>query len=178
MFGLKSLVKPLLFAAAIALPGVAGAATINGQIDISGTVNLGTSSFTPTGSVDLNNPGTVMVVTGDFATFAAVGHSATMTDVDFTTPGQIWTVDGFTFTAASFSNIVDGLFKTFTAAGTIAGNGFDATVGILNFSAQDAQATVSFSTTTTAVPLPASSLLLLGGLGSLVALRRRRRKAA
>lgn len=181
--------KTTFLAAIVALIGTfsvmssdAEAATINGQIDINGTVNLGgASDFSAAGNADLNDPGIVLFSTGDFSGLNLT--PVTLTDISFAAPGVIWDVGGFTFTASSFSNIVGGtvgpLFS-FNALGTITGVGFDPTPGSLTFTSQQNQpnqVTVSFSSTTSAVPLPAGVLLMgtaLAGFGVM----RRRRKAA
>ena len=181
--------KSTFLAAIVALIGTfsvmssdAEAATINGQIDISGTVNLGgASDFSAGGNADLEGPSFVLIATGSFN--GLVGDAVTLTDISFAAPGDIWEVGGFTFTALSFSDIVGGtvgpLFS-FNAVGEITGNGFDPTPGSLTFTTQQNNpnnVTVSFSSTTNAVPLPAGVLLMgtaLAGFGVM----RRRRKAA
>lgn len=171
-------IKTLALATAvtIAMPIASYAATISGQIDISGTVNLNTSDFSAGGNADLNNPGFVSYATGDFDTFVNVPDAVNLTDIDFTAPGAIWNVGGFTFVAHAFSDFIDNAVKSFTAGGTISGNGFDDTLGTLTFTSQtnDPAVTVSFSSTTTPVPVPAAGLLLIAGLGSLVVAGRKK----
>ncbi|MFC4670156.1 VPLPA-CTERM sorting domain-containing protein [Seohaeicola nanhaiensis] len=164
-------------AVAALLPVMASAATISGQMDISGTVNLGTSNFSAGGNVDLNDPGIVIQATGDFGLFAtAFSTLVSLTDISFGTPGDIWSAGGFTFTATAFSNIVDAAAKSFVASGYISGNGYDQTIGSLSFTTQSSgDATVSFSSTTSPVPVPAAGFLLVGGLGAMAALRRRKK---
>jgi len=129
------MLKNLLLASAVAtLPVSALAMTINGQIDISGTVNIPSSDFTVGGNVDLNDPGFVIFATDDFAS-VPLGSLVTLTDIDFSAPGAIWSVGGFTYTATSYSHIIDGTEVGFMSYGVITGAGFDATDGMLNFSA-------------------------------------------
>ena len=169
----------LAAAFAVAAPVAALAATISGQIDITGSVNLNTSDFSASGNADLNNPGVVIIATGDFAAFTSPGSLASLTDIDFTAPGAIWAVGGFTFTASAFSDFQDTSTKAFTADGVISGNGFEDTDGILTFTSQENgdAVTVSFSSTTTPVPVPAAGLLLTTALGGLAFARRRRKNA-
>ncbi len=172
--------KTLAAAVAVLLMPVMGqAATVSGQIDISGLVNLGSTSFTPTGGVDLTPTGIVLQATGDFASTVSPADRATLTDIDFTTPGDIWTVGGFTFTATSFP-VIDNVGPTvgFEAVGIVSGNGFDDTTGMIAFTTQPqvGSVRVSFSSTTV-VPVPAAGLMLITALGGVAALRRRKRAA-
>lgn len=160
----------LAAAFAVAAPIASFAATLSGQIDITGAINLAGSEFTETGSADLLNPGVVVFSSGDFGLFTNLGDLVVLTDADFAAPGAIWEVGGFTFTATAFHNFtndnVNNVFG-FDAVGLITGNGYDATQGRLEFSAQSSQAIASFSSTTV-VPLPAGLLLMgtaLAGLG-------------
>ena len=158
----------------------ASAATIEGQIDITGTYTTGTAVFMASGSVDLSSTGFVLIADGDFSS-VVVGSSAALTDISFAAPGQIWTVGGFTFTAISYTDIVSGTNPAFTALGTITAAGFDPTDGVMTFSSQsNGRRNVSFSSTTVPapVPLPAAGFLLVGALGGLAALRRRKATAA
>ena len=162
--------------------GAASAATIDGQIDIAGTYKVGTSTFTATGNVDLNSTGVVLIADGDFSS-VALGSSAALTDISFLAPGQIWSVGIFTFTATSFTAIMGGSNPAFTALGTITAVGFDATDGVMTFSSQSGKPNakkLSFSSTTVPapIPVPAAGLLLVGALGGLAGLRRRKATAA
>lgn len=164
---------------AVALPVSAFAATIQGQLDISGIVNLENSDFSATGSADLDENGLVNRATDDFGSFAAFGSVATLTDIDFSAPGDIWSVGGFTFSAISFHSFENAAVRAFTALGVISHDEFDDTAGTLTFTSQENgnAVEVSFSSTTTpsAVPVPAAGLLLVGALGGLGALRRRKK---
>lgn len=170
--GRIKMLKNLILAAAIAgMPVAASAVTISSdsQIDISGTVNLDNSDFSAGGNVDLNDPGFVIFSTGDFGG-VPIGSLVSLTDVDFSAPGAIWSVGGFTYTATSYSDITNGTEVGFMSYGVITGNGFDATAGMLNLSGNPLNgfSTVSFSSTTAPVPVPAGFLLMgtaLAGLG-------------
>jgi len=168
----------LVAAGLLSLSTAVSAATISGQIDIVGVVNLNTSSFTATGNGDLDPTGVVLIATGDFSTVGFLSV-ANLTDISFPAPGQIWSVGGFTFTATSFSGFLNmATTKAFTALGIVTGLGFDATDGILSFSAQGSKGKVSFSSTTVApIPVPAAGFLLIGALGGLALLSRRRKTA-
>lgn len=162
----------LAAAIAVAAPVAAMAATISGQIDISGLVNLDSSDFSVGGNADLEPMGLVLAATGDFgAAGLGFGDVASFVDIDFAAPGAVWTAGIFTFTATGFSNINTGNPSSFTASGIVSAAGYDDTAGTLSFSTQNVgqktNGQVSFSTTTV-VPLPAGLLLMgtaLAGLG-------------
>lgn len=167
---LKSMVLAAAFA--VAAPIAAFAVPISGQLDISGSVNLGGSDFSAGGTIDIaGDAGFVVITTGTFAAEGvAVLDVAAVPDFALSPGELIWSVGGFTFTATAFTAIEDGTTKGFFANGTVEGNGYDATSGIIQFTAQSGSkttGTVSFSSTTV-VPLPAGLLLMgtaLAGLG-------------
>lgn len=164
--------KSIAVAVALILaPLAVSAMPISGTIDINGGVLVGSSEFTPTGSVVFATvPGAeVFIATGDFDTFVDNGDAVTLTNIDFTSPDTIWSVGGFTFTASVFTNIAE---RAFTALGIVSGNGFDDTQGLIQLTTQDGNGVVSFSSTTV-VPLPAAGLLLISAFGGLVFMRRR-----
>ncbi|TMV15160.1 VPLPA-CTERM sorting domain-containing protein [Arenibacterium halophilum] len=172
----------LATAVALGTPLAASAATIKGQLDISGKANIDSSDFTPGGTVDLRHNGIVILADGDFADEGIVEYSTLAHMMDFQLKDfqqVVYTVMGFTFTANQFSDItVDGDDVSFNATGIISHADYDDTVGYLNFTTQSNVATASFSaTTTTPVPLPAGGVLILTALGGL-AIARKRKKAA
>ena len=166
---------------AVALPVSAFAATISGQIDIAGVVNLNNSTFDATGNADLEPIGAVLIADGDFSSISTLVDPAALNDINFAAPGQIWSVGGFTFTASLFSNFQDSATKAFNAEGTIAAAGFDDTKFFMTFTSQENGNAVKVSFSSTAlpspIPVPASGLLLVGGLGALGVARRRKKTA-
>lgn len=174
-------VKTLAAAAAlaIALPAASYAATISGAISIEGDVLLGSSTIADGGYVDLGATGSVQSATGDFSVISA-DTIVTLSSFAITPGSQlIWSVGGFTFTANSFADFFDnGIVQGFSTTGVISnGNSEDDTDGTLVFSTQGTIGSASFSSTTTAVPVPAAGLLLIAGIGAL-GVAGRRKKAA
>lgn len=178
-------IKSIIAAVAmVALPIVAQAATLSGQLDVVGRVNLTNSSFTAGGQVDFDpQVGVVLFGEGDFSAFA--GQTFDLFDIDFSTSQVIYSGGGLTFTAASyfdFDNTSSDL--GFMASGILKLAGYDDTPGVFSFSTQKTnsdQLVASFSSSTTptsAIPLPASVFMLLASLGGLGVVSRSRRASA
>ncbi|MEM8630010.1 MAG: hypothetical protein AAGF74_02120 [Pseudomonadota bacterium] len=150
----------------------AQAATIDGSIEIAGAIEFETVD--DVAGVDFKGDGFVLDAVGDFA--ALVGELVTLTDVVFAAPGEIWSVGGFSFVAASFRDITENLQGgiDFTASGSLFDAG-DETPGVFFFSSQAGTATASFSSTTetSPIPVPGAGLLLLTALGGVAVARRR-----
>lgn len=176
--------RTLTLAAAMAsFPLVSQAALIQGQLDISGRVNLSNSTFTKTGNVDFDDTvseiGFADIATGDFSSvntqYDPNPTQFDFTDIIFSNPGTLYEGGGFEFIATEFFAFDNGAPSLgFMAKGIIRAAGFDDTPGNFSFSTQSGVAVASFSSTTTVVPLPASVLMLMGALGGLAFLGRRR----
>ena len=172
-----NIMKKVALAAVItmAAPVAAVAATISGSIDIAGSVT-NNGSFLTDGGVTFNGNGSTQLATEDFSSVPAPAlEDVTLTDIMFASPGTVWSVGGFTFTATSFSNETN---TSFSAKGIISNASFSDTDGLLVFTTQGSNATASFSSTTTAVPIPAGILLMGTALAGFGVVRRKAKKAA
>lgn len=173
--------RTLAIAAAVAAVPIAGhAARINGQLDIVGVVNVQNSEFVSGGVVDFdpNTSSGVLIADGDFTPFS--GTAFDLFDLTLTGTQLVYSGDGLSFTANEFfgfdNDASDG-DRGFMARGVLELAGFDATPGLFSFSTQEntaQQVRASFSSTTTAIPLPASVLMLMGALGGLAFIGKRR----
>eukprot|EP00003_Mantamonas_plastica_P006917 TRINITY_DN15725_c0_g1_i1.p1 TRINITY_DN15725_c0_g1~~TRINITY_DN15725_c0_g1_i1.p1 ORF type:complete len:179 (+),score=41.91 TRINITY_DN15725_c0_g1_i1:32-568(+) len=164
---------------AVAAPIAASAATLSGSLGIAGNIDGVESDIEAGGDVVFVN-GFVLNSSGDFSSLS-LGQTVTLTDIDFDVVGTtVWAVDGFEFSVSSYADFLDdGTYLGFTAYGVISKDGFDDTDGMMVFTTQDeGKANVTFSATTTTVPVPAAGLMLITGLGGLAAVRRRRKAAA
>lgn len=154
----------------------AQAATISGQVEIAGLVNLVTSDFSSDGSVSLLTPAFAILGTGDFA--ADSGSFVTTFGFDFDAIGDqtlLTLASGISFVAQSFSDISDDAIKSFVATGFLSGVGFEDTFASLNFATSGSSNEItSFVTSVSPVPLPAAGVLLIGALAGLGFAGRRR----
>lgn len=161
-----------------------------------GEVNPQASRFADDGRVEFtsNNSTWASSATGIFSSVTTSAEADddddknatkfTLYDIDFDQEsgddGQlIYEGGGFSFRALSFSQFDnDDPGRSFTANGVISGNDIEDISATLYFSTQPGLpglTTSSSSTVTAPVPVPAAGFLLVGALGGLGALSRRRK---
>lgn len=177
---LKSLIGAAAIAVALPLASQAAPISVNSQLDLVGEVFA--ADFRPGGFVNFHPTLAVAAMdVGDFDPFVNTIFEAgadtifTMVDINFDALGLIYFNEDISFTATniiSFDNVTDPV-AGFKAAGIITLAGFDPTPGFFSLSVQDKKVEVSFSSTTTPIPLPASVLMLLAALGGLGVVSRR-----
>lgn len=163
-----------------ALP--ASASFILGAITMSG-------DFIPTGGTGLSDatgiefPGADFRVDGATEDFAAAGitqgDSGDIFDFQFApfspAPHTLWSIGGFDFELQAVSVVFQNhMFLVLEGVGEVSGNGFDATYGAWNLTANSAFTLFNFSSGTV-VPEPGSLLLVSIGVLGFAATRRRRR---
>jgi hypothetical protein len=177
----------IVAAAFVAALPLSANAVVLGQLDLVGNVNPSNSEYTETGQVDLYPTATATIATGVFDSVItneeALGNGdPTVFEVfdlafDNPDPQLVFTGGGFSFTATSFLNF-DNQFpgRAFDAQGFATGP-FGSLPGVFSLSSQargPGETRVSFSSTTTVVPVPASVLMLISALGGLGLLSYRR----
>lgn len=158
-------------------PSPAEAATVSGQVEIAGIIDVTASDFSETGSVSFTFPGFALFGTGDFASDA--GTFVSLFGFDFDAAGEqtiLTLASGISFVAQSFSDIQDDAIKSFTATGFLSGGAFEDTFASLNFATSgSSNAVTSFVSSVAPVPVPASGILLVGALAGFGLMKRRRK---
>jgi len=157
---------------------------ITGNITFKGGVNLDSGDVGTADAVSAWISPTVESRDGTFASFISAGAAVTMTapwvfDPSVPLPA-LWSVGGFTFDLTSSTILFQNSLGLIVAgAGTVSGNGFDATPGTFNFSTQSPSAEGDFSFSTGAATIAPDGGLTVTLLGlALIGLQGFRRKLA
>ena len=179
--------KTILAVLAIGLGGTAlspraQAAPITGRIDFgTGIVTFDTNSLATAKQVNSWTNAEVTLTTGDFSSVALgspVNLAVPWIFNPSTATSPFWSVGGFTFNL-SYSVVVaqNANFLDVTGLGVIMKQGFDNTPGTWSFTSTNANGQDSsqftFTTDTTAVPEPGTTVTLLLGLALMTVLGRR-----
>jgi hypothetical protein len=179
---------------ALALVGVAQAASINGDIHVTafgGTAAVNTTTnrvtFNPVAPASNSQ---VSFVSGDWA--GLLGTSVSYADFNYSPlsvdavggwmANTVWHIDADTFfVLSSITNITEGAVLGLKGLGTAYHNAFTPTAGLWSFSADSSGGSFSFSSTLQvpppAVPDSGASIALLGSALVAMGLISRRRRA-
>lgn len=186
---LAGLSAAALLAASLSTP--ASAAFLDGTIGFSGGLDSVSNIVGDLTLFDITSPG---LASGGTVDFAGVAGLTTTADIDTTAPaGVIYSVGGFSFTLTGVSGISTSPIscngqgqctdsQQFDIAGTVSGNGFDATAFVGNFTAngscqegapgacEPGVSSGTWSSTVVALnrdapPVPVPATLALMGLG-------------
>ena len=165
------------------LAGTANAATIIGDIFMTGR---GSGIEIPATAIPTPDSTEVDIVTGDFIGYLAADDPVDFYGFIFDPAGSpvanpLWEAGGFTFVlesvAVEWEQVVseEPLHTVFalSGAGTITGNGFDPTFATWSMTVDSISGNFTFSSATTAVPVPVPVLLFASGLVSLFGIRRK-----
>jgi hypothetical protein len=169
-----------------AAPAQAAFISSDSELDLVGNILF--ADFAAGGRVNFEPQGALASrATGDFDALvntifeAGADTTFTMVDIlDFANLGVIYFNNDISFEGievVSFDNSANPV-AGFRARGIVNATGFDPTPGFFSLSVQDDKVEVSFSSTTTVIPLPASVFMLLAGLGGLGVVSRRRSATA
>lgn len=162
----------------------ANAAFVDGTLGIGGAFNPVNASNTPvtldvaTG-IDFTSDGLVLTSSGDLS--FAFGTPVTMTDFQFNPLSPVgvavWSVGGFSFNMDAISiNTQNSSNLSLSGTGVVSGNGFDATAGTWEFTAQGSQSAAFTwsSSSVAAVPVPAAVWLFGSALLGLIGIARKK----
>ena len=173
-------IRALAAAAVVASVPLSANAVTLGQLDVVGNLNPSNSVYSPTGQIDFVGDASATVATGVFSPVVTIDEALlgpvfsptvfSLFDIEFeeAAPQLIYSGGGFSFFASAFMDFDDELpGRGFSADGFATGPS-GRLPGMVSLSSQVTdlgQTLVSFSSTTTVIPVPATLLMFLSALG-------------
>ena len=179
---MKNFKQLLIAIGLVTFAGSASAVGITGSIGFNGEYTIDTTDLATATMITRVDASVDGAVTGSFADEGiAHGDVPSYSNFTFDPTGpvnDIWSIAGFTFDLETMVNsFQDSTFLLLKGTGVISHADYDDTIGEWAFSAQTSDASFTWSSSSSAAPEPAITLLLATGLIGFGVTRRMRKKA-